>query len=221
VSGDTKSVGDCMKRILLCMGILLLSTSCLTIDGSLQVSEAFSVKKKSGFLNLKTKTVTVDPNSYAASLKVKSDKNYVLNLKGGSIGEIDIPIKAEKDLEIPENGSFHISHESIGQPFDLSGEIATDVQLYNYTQGLQSCTWSVTEKRCDKVCVKETGKCEVVCHNEVTTFDGQQMVATHQRSVTRDLSMEFMKADSTGVIAHFSGHDFESETIVDSKGTCR
>lgn len=210
-----------MKRSLLCLGILLLSTSCLTIDGRLQVTEAFNVKKKTGFLNLKTKEVRVAPNSYSASLKVKSDKNFVLTLKGGSIGEIEVPIKAERDLHVPENGAFQISHEKINQPFDISGAINTDVQDSDYTEARESCSWSVKENKCDKVCSRETGKCDILCKEVSTTIYGKQDVASHYRTIRRDLQLEFMKADSTGVIARFTGRDIESERIIDRRSECR
>jgi len=74
-----------MKKMMMLLGVLLLSTSCLTIDGHLKVSESFMVKKKGGFLNLKLKDQQVDPALYSASLKVKSDKNYTLELSGGSL----------------------------------------------------------------------------------------------------------------------------------------
>ena len=102
-----------MKNVLLMMGVLLLSTSCLTLDGQLRVSESFMVKKKGGFLNLKLKDVKVEPAVYSASLKVKSDKNYTLELSGGNLGKILVPIKAASDLEIPTNGAFSLSHEKI------------------------------------------------------------------------------------------------------------
>ena len=47
-----------MKKIMTLLGLLMLSTSCLTLDGQLRVTESFNVKKKGGFLNLKLKDVT-------------------------------------------------------------------------------------------------------------------------------------------------------------------
>lgn len=210
-----------MKNAMMLLGVLVLSTSCLTLDGRLNVSEAFNVKKKSGFLNLKTKEVRVDANSYSASLKVKSDKNYTLELKGGSLGEIQIPIKAESDLKMPTDGAFSISHEKINQPFDLSGVINTDVSLYGYTDTVESCTWNVTEKKCDKVLNKETQKYEIICKDEITTFHGMRDISYHYKQVVRELSLEFMRAGSTGVIAHFNGRSQDTDKITDHYSDCR
>jgi hypothetical protein len=210
-----------MKNAMMLLGVLLLSTSCLTIDGRLVVSEAFTVKKKSGFLNLKTKEQLVAANSYSASLKVKSDKNYNLELKGGSLGEIQIPIKAESNLNMPYDGAFNISHEKINQPFDISGVIDTDVSEYGYTDTVESCTWNVTEKKCDKVLIKETGKYDIICKDEITTFHGRRDISYHYRQVVRDLSLDFMKAGSTGVIAHFTGRNQDTDKITDHYSECR
>lgn len=206
---------------MLLLGVLLLSTSCLTLDGQLKVTEAFMVKKKGGFLNLKLKDVSVEPAIYSASLKVKSDKNYNLEISGGSLGKIIVPIKAASDLEIPTDGAFNISHEKINQPFDLSGVINTDVDHYGYTDAIETCSWNVTEKRCEKVCVKETGKCDIVCKDEVITLQGHKEVSYHYRSIARDLSLEFMKAGSTGIIASLKAHDLETDKIVDRESVCR
>ncbi len=60
-----------MKRAVLLLGVLLLSVSCVELGGALHVQESMSVKKKSGFLNLKTKTIKIDPGSYRADITIK------------------------------------------------------------------------------------------------------------------------------------------------------
>ena len=210
-----------MKKMLLLVSVLLLSTSCLTIEGQVRVTEAFTVKKKSGFLNLKTSNVKVEPNLYSGKLTVKSDKNYNFHLEGGSLGKIIIPIKASSDLDIPRDGAFSISSQKIAQPFDLSGVINTDENHYGYTEAIEQCSWNVTEKKCDKVCNKETQKCEIICKDVVITLHGEKEVAFHYRSIRRDLSLEFMRAGSTGVIATFSGTDTQTDKIIDRESQCR
>ena len=209
-----------MKKMVMMLGVLLLSTSCLTLDGSLQVREAFTVKKKSGFLNLKTKEVRIDPAGYRASLKVKSDKNYSLQLEGGSIGKIDVPLKAKSDLNIPFDGAFNISHEQIDQPFDVAGIINTDIDESGYTNAVEACSWNITERKCDKVCDKDN-KCDVVCRDVSVTLKGHKDVAYHYRTTRRDLSLDFTRAGSTSLVASFAGSDVATEKIVDRESQCR
>ena len=202
------------------VGILLLSTSCVEINGRLQVHEAFTVKKKSGFLNRKTKEVRVDPRSYTASIKFVSDKNFKLELDGGNLDNIDVPIKAEKDLDVPSNGRFHISHEKINQPFDISGVIDTQWENSGYYEELVSCSWNTTERKCEKVCDKETNRCEVQCRDVTTTFQGKKRVEYHYSIVRRQLQLELMRANSTGVVATFIGADTETNKVVDRESAC-
>jgi hypothetical protein len=209
-----------MKKIMMLIGIFILTTSCVEINGRLQVHETFIVKKKSGFLNRKTKEVDVRPRSYDASLKFISDKNFTLKLDGGDLDNISVPLKAEKDLDIPFNGRFNISHETIGQPFDISGTINTSWENSGYNESLDSCSWSTTEKKCDKVCEPATGRCEVLCRDVTTTFNGKKRVEYHYSYTRRILNLEIMRANSTGIVATFAGSDIESTKVVDRESAC-
>lgn len=209
-----------MKKIMMLVGILVLASSCVEINGGLQVHEAFTVKKKSGFLNRKTKEITVSPRSYKASLKMASDKNFTLKLDGGDLDDVSIPLKAEKDLDVPYNGRFNISHEKIDQPFDISGTIATSWENSGYNEALESCSWTSTEKKCDKVCDSATGRCEVQCRDVTTTFNGKKRVEYHYSYTRRDLNLEIMRANSTGIVATFVGSDTESVKVVDRESAC-
>ena len=48
-----------MKKMLMMMCVLLLSASCVELRGNLELRESLNVKKKTGFLNLKTKIITL------------------------------------------------------------------------------------------------------------------------------------------------------------------
>ncbi|QDK42908.1 hypothetical protein DOM21_15905 [Bacteriovorax stolpii] len=210
-----------MKKAMLLLGVLLLSVSCVELNGSLQVREAMSVKKKSGFLNLKTKTIKIEPGSYSAELKVKSQKNINLELKGGSLGEVDIPIKSEDSLNLPLNGQFYIEGRKIEQPFNVSGTITTNVDHWGYTDTTEKCERQITERRCEKVCVKETGKCDVVCKDVVITLYGLKDVSYHYKRTDREVRLEFMPENSTAVIASLPARGTESEKIIDRETICR
>jgi len=213
--------GDNMKKFVTLLGVLLLTTSCLDLDGSLHVSETFKVKKKSGFLNLKTKEIEVRPASYRASLKVKSDKNVTLEISGGDLGEIKVPIKADKDLQIPRDGKFAISHEKIDQPFDVVGFINTDVSYSDIYRAVENCSWTTTERRCEKVCTTEPRKCDVVCKDVQITHEGRKEVEYHYRWTKRDVNLEFMRADSTALAATMQASDTQTDRIVDHESLCR
>lgn len=212
-----------MKKFATLLAVLLLSTSCLDLNGTLHVRESFNVKKKSGFLNLKTKLVELKPAVYKAELDVKSDKNYTLKLEGGDIGEIKVPIKADKDLNVPWDGKFAISHEQIDQPFDVVGVINTDVSYSEIRTTVENCSWTTTERRCEKICTgeRETRKCDVVCRDITITHNGRKEVDYHYRWTRRDISLEFMRENSTALVATMSATDTQTDRIVDHESLCR
>lgn len=210
-----------MKKAFVLLGVLLLSVSCVELNGNLQVQESLSMKKKSGFLNLKTKTIKIEPGSYRAEIKIKSQKNINLKLSGGSLGEVDIPIKSEDSLNLPLNGQFYIEGKKIEQPFNVSGSISTSVDHYGYTDTIEKCERQITERRCEKVCVKETGKCDVVCKDVVITLSGLKDISFHYKRTDREVRLELMSENSTAIAALLPARGSETDKIIDRETICR
>lgn len=198
----------------------MLATSCVEINGNLQVYESFNVKKKSGFLNNKTKEVRVDPRGYNASIKFISDRKFNLHLDGETLNNITVPIKAEKKLDIPANGRFYISRDKIDQPFNITGNINTQRETNGYNEEVVSCSWEATERKCEKVCNKETNSCEVICRDVTTTRNGRKSVQFHYSLVHRYLELEIMNEKSSRVVAAFTGTDTEVTKIIDRESSC-
>ena len=210
-----------MKKMVMLLSVLLLSTSCVDLNGSLQVNEALKVKIKTGFLNLKTKIITVAPGAHQARLIIKSSKNITLELKGGSLGEIKIPIKSDESLRIPSNGAFTIEGTKIGQPFNASGVINTQVDHWGYNEVVESCERSVVEHRCEKVCVKETGRCDSVCKDVTVTFRGLKEIAYHYMKTERQVTLELSPDNSSAVVAKLAASGTENDKIIDRESICR
>lgn len=206
------------KGLMGLMVLSMLSTSCLKLEGQLDVKQAMSAKKKSGFLNLKTKEIKIDPDLYRAELKILGDKNYTLKLEGHE--KILIPIKSERDLNVPSSGTIAISHDDINQPFDLRGEIKTDVSHSGGTDTVEDCSWTVTENHCQKICDKPDA-CKIECKDVQVTLKGQHQVSYHYRTIHRDLSIDFLKIAKGEVLATFNGSDTQVDRITDYEGVCR
>ncbi|MBC7538650.1 MAG: hypothetical protein H7281_07505 [Bacteriovorax sp.] len=207
-----------LKVLMGLMVVSLMSTSCVSLNGNIDVKQMMAAKKKSGFLNLKTTEIQIQPGLYSAELKINSDKNYTLKLDGQN--KILIPIKASKDLNVPSNGHVFMSHNDINQPFDLSGEISTDIQDSDRTDAVEDCTFTVTENHCQKICDKPDA-CSIVCKDVQVTINGRHEVSFHYRTTHRDLSIDFLKADKPEVLASFHGTDTETDRITDYSGVCR
>ena len=209
-----------MKKMVMLLGVLLLSTSCVDLNGSLQVNEALKVKIKSGFLNLKTKTITIAPGSHQAKLVIKSSKNITLELRGGSLGEIKIPIKSGDSLNIPANGAFQIEGSKVEQPFNSTGVISTEVEHYGYENEVVRCDRTVVETRCEKVCNKE-GKCDSVCKDVTVTLHGLKDVSFHLKRTDRQVSLDLIPENSSAAVAKLTARGIESEKIIDHETICR
>jgi len=210
-----------VKKMMMLLALLLLSVSCVDLNGTLQVNEAFNVKKKSGFLNLQRKVVTVLPGQYTAKLVSKSSKKLNLVLKGGALGEINIPIKSHDNLNIPRNGQLYIEGKNVGQPFNVSGTINTTFNHYGYTNEIVKCQIDLKEKRCEKVCNKMADTCEIVCNDVTITIEGLQEVSYHFLSTERHADLEFSPENSTAIAAILPVSGIETNRIIDSESACR
>ncbi len=211
-----------MKKLALILGVLLLSSSCHELGGRLNVVDSLTVKKKHGFLNLKTSKVELKAGNYSAVLKIISDSNITLKLEGGDLGkEILVPIKAESDLDIPVNGKFAILGEKISQPFDVVGNINTDYSYSDQYHAVESCTWTTKENRCEKVCVGEPRKCDVVCKEITITHEGRKDVTYHYMYTKRDVQLELMRSGSTALAGTINATSHTSDKITDYESLCR
>lgn len=207
-----------LKLVTSLIAVSLMCTSCLSLNGHLEVRQVMAAKKKSGILNLGTKEIQIQPDSYMAELKINSDKNFTLKLEGHDT--ILIPIKGNKDLNIPSSGRVSLNHDMINQPFDLEGEIVTTVTHSPRQDIIEECSRTVTENHCQKIC-EQSDSCTIVCKDELVTIKGLHEVSYHFRTTQRDLSVDFLKAGKPEVLASFHGSDTDTDQITDYSGICR
>lgn len=217
-----------MKSLIALATLSLMSVSCVNLEGSLNVEQVLTAKKRGGFLNLKIKTVEIQPGVYHASLKVNNSKSLTLKLKADKEGESDIhiPIKSDSDFSIPFNGNVMIRGTQISQPFDISGKIKTTVTNSSVVRSTEDCTFQRTERYCDRICTPPatsygTVYCTVQCREVVTSYPGTRFVEYHNKYTERDLTAELLDAQNKAVKATFSGTDYDTNKIYDYYGECR
>jgi hypothetical protein len=209
-----------MKKLATLLGIVLITTSCLKLEGNLKVSESISVKEKYGLFNSKTRTITVAPGKYEAALKIKDEDSFVLKLeKGGKT--IDVPIKLDKEIDLPRNGKFSVAHGKTSVGLNLNGTVETEVESSGITDTTESCTIESRHRICERVCSRETRRCDNICRDIVTISEGHRDVAYHYDTTTTRLELELSKANSTAVAAEFNGKDVSTQRINDHYGSCR
>lgn len=207
-----------LKNVMSLMLLSLMATSCVNLDGQLDVKQVMTAKIKSGFLNRKTKDVQIQPDLYRAELKINGDKNFTLKLEGRN--KLLIPIKSKNDFKAPSNGRVAISHNDINQPFDISGAIATDVSNSGQINQLEDCTWTVTENHCKKIC-DTVNSCHVECRDVQITVHGRREVEFHFRTTHRDVNMDLLRAGTAEILASFHGTNNDVDRVNDFIGACR
>lgn len=221
-----------MKKII---GLLLVSAfaaSCINLHGQLNVEQTMNVKKKGGFLNLKTKTVSLAPGAYRTELKVNNQKSFTLKLRldEKENKEILIPIKSKNEFNLPSNGEFTINGNEIAQPFDVQGTIETSWSTSAQTRTFETCTMTRYERRCEKVCTTHPAgpgssrvitTCNIICNDVPITVYGERLVEYHYRYTHRDLKTIFVDTESKARLANYSARGTESDRITDYYGECR
>ena len=217
-------VGDTMNKLITVIGMVLLSTSCLKLEGTLKVSESLSAIEKYGFLNMKTRLIKITPGTYSAAVSIKSDKNFTLELsKDGD--NISIPVKAQNDLNVPDNGKFTISGDQIGQPFNINGTINTESESSSQSNGIESCTKERRKVICERdLNGRDDRRDHEPSHSEcreiTETYQGDRNVTYHFVTVTRNLELELSKDTSTAVSATFAGIEHDTTKVYDYVGIC-
>lgn len=217
-----------MKGLIALSALSLLSVSCVNLEGNLNVEQVLKAKKRGGFLNLKMKSIEIQPGRYHASLKVNNTKSFTLKLKADKDGEADIliPIKSDKEFSIPTNGTIAIAGNEINQPFDISGNIKTNVTYSDMVRSTEDCSVQRTERVCDKICTPPATpygsvRCNIVCHDEIITYPGTRFVEYHNKYTERNLSAELLDSQNKSMRATFTGTDYDSDRVYDYYGECR
>lgn len=217
-----------MKKFIGLMLISAFAASCVNLDGHLNVQQTMNVKKKGGFLNMKTKTVELEPGIYKAELKVKDRDSLTLKLRleKENDDEIKIPLKSDKDFNLPDNGEVRISGSEVKQPFDVVGTIKTSITRSDSRRAVEECSLSVIERHCEKVC-RPAGRngdrvvCNVVCRDVSVTIPGVREYEYHTRFTHRDLEVDLKDVNTQAQLATLRTTGTESERVTDYYGPCR
>lgn len=219
-----------MKNLMNLLLVSAFAVSCINLNGRLNIEQTMNVKTKGGFLNLKKKTIELEPGTYRADLKINSEKSFTLKLRLDKEDQKDIliPIKSEKAFNLPSNGEVKISGSDISQPFNLNGTIDTNYSESSTSRTTEDCTFSRTERHCEKICTttaRSNGRpvvlCDVVCRDVLVTINGSRFVEYHYRYTHRNLNVAFNDINTQAQLATFNASGTESARINDYIGECR
>ncbi|MEQ1722702.1 MAG: hypothetical protein ABL930_05970 [Pseudobdellovibrio sp.] len=210
-----------LKNILVLVSLLGL-TACDPFEGVLSVKQPMNVKsteKQPGcspdnsFGCDQIVNVTVPVGDVGAKLEFSGKTQIQINLKINGKKRtltLDLP----KKLNVPDNGTFVVSAQDLGQDFAAQGNaqtVRTDSQVY---RGWDSCTY----QRQEQVCYPAPNG-GVTCHIEWRNVNGQQQVEYFNRDTKQDISVNFVSAQNS-LISNFSGNRASSERIYTYRGQC-
>jgi hypothetical protein len=200
------------------------------INGEFSVYEAFELKKGN-------KTITVEPNEYSATLRLKSKKKFQLIVPG--VKGKKFTFKFPKQFVIPRtNGSLKLSSRDLNQPVDVELNFNSDTARSSVNTVAESCSrtfydrvcrWQTTPARrvCRtdshgrRVCRTEPARRRRVCRSVPRTIYGTRDVTVRTVSTETVYVAELFRPSSDEIVATFNAREFKSRREVLNRGACR
>jgi hypothetical protein len=205
------------------LSVLILTCLCLTacddsLEGSLSNTSELSIKDKKGNLQV------IAPGSRATKMEVgDGGKKLEIKFKDAAGKKQEIKMSVPQGSIPSHSGSIDLRGATIGQSFDLAGNVDTRVDASPSTQGTESCTIYTTEYVCHDVEVTdENGNkhTELRCGNEEVAHSGNRQVMSHSETTTVSASVQFLDSQTRLAIGQFNGSNSQSQTIQDYAGPC-
>lgn len=179
-------------------------SACDSASGQLNVTKPLSAV-------VDGKSVTFAAGTYAATIEGSANlfrKELAIDLTVNG-GEQKILLKVPSNVSVPKNdGELKLSAAQSGQPFDLDGNVATSTEDGPEQAGVESCTRTETEERCD----------QHGCFPVTITINGQQEVRFFYRDMIRDVSAQLSASGSP--LAAFTGRRVDTSKEYTYQGLC-
>ncbi len=196
-----------MKTLLPLVAAAILFAGCEKIEGQLNVNKDVKIKTTKGVLR------TVRVGTYSADIKANTKKKITLRLNNDSDEKYEFNVP---DGSIPSNGSFAYNSNTVGQPVDLKGTVATVVTDSERRQTTESCQYQEPVQVCYPV---PNGG--VACSIQYQTRFGTRWIQYYDRKTDKDVSLTISAANTNDEAATFQGDVTWVERIVLSSTQCR
>lgn len=195
-----------MKFLFISLIGLLFFTSCETLTGDFTSLGDVVLKDSKG------KSVVISEGVYLESkVKLKSKKKLKLIVDGKTY-EFKIP----KGARIPtDNGSIELTSDQVGQAYDVSGNINTEVNHGNVERSREACDWQEPYSVCT---VDSNGR--RVCRTEYRRRYGWKDVQFHYDEIDKHLSVSLVLPPSNIESAIFIGNQRYYKKVIEYEGRC-
>ncbi len=200
------------------------------IDGDFSVYEAFELKKGK-------KVITIEPNEYTATLRMKDRKKFQLVLPG--VKGKKFTFKFPKQFMVPRaNGNLKLSARDLNQPVDVELNFNTNTNRSAAENVVESCSrtfydricrWETTPGRrvCRtdshgrRVCRNEPPRRRRVCRSVPRTIYGSRDVTVRFISTEKLYIADLFRPSSDEIVATYKGREYSSRREVLNRGVCR
>ena len=196
-----------MKSLMPLLFAAVLFAGCEKIEGQLNVTKDVKIRTTKGVVRI------VRVGTYSADIKANTSKKITLRLNndGDEKYEFNIP-----NGSIPENGSFSVKADTVGQPVDLKGTVVTTVTRGNTQQGTESCQYQTPVQ----YCYPSGPNGGVVCSTRWEMRYGQRWIQYYDNRTTKDVSLSISAANTTEEAAQFQGDIAWIDRVVISANQC-
>lgn len=196
-----------MKHILAILVLSLGLSSCEKIEGQLNVTTDMRLRNSDGVVN------NLKVGTYSADIKANTSKKITLRLNNDSNEKYIFNIP---DGSIPTNGNFNFKSDTVGQPVDLSGSVATTSTDSGRRQSTESCQYQTPVQVCYPV---PNGG--MACSIQYRTVYGTRFTTYFDRTTHKDVLLSIAAASTTNEVAQFQGQMDWVERIVINQSQCR
>ena len=226
------------KALLPLLSSLVVFTSCVDYDGSFRANETLKFKHSTVFGNIKTKTLKA--GRYNTSFEVTSGNKLKFTFRGDETLEVKMDLPANIDLPTSD-GSFYYMAEETAQNYDIKGNINSEYSSSGLHSGLESCSYIVHERQCQRVCTPVVGapgrggsrnnpaprptrpreSCRQVCNTIPVTRYGHQNVRYRIHTTKKTLGLAMTKPNGDKQVANYRGTDVSTSRSYEYRSTCR
>lgn len=185
---------------------LLLTVSCKSITGDVEVLETISLVKKG-------KWTDIEPGIYNAKMRIKSKRKLKIKIDGKTY-----TFRTPKGITLPrENGELTLTSDQSGQPYDLDMKVNTVRENADVQESNEFCTYAIPYTVC-----QTTGPYGgTVCSTRFRNYPGTRYSKWFMQSVEQNLSLALLSEDSDAKLATFKAYDKYTKKIYEHQGLCR
>lgn len=180
-----------------------LVTGCRTFEGQMKTKEQLVFNE--------SKNNIVDVGQADAKLKIDSKTKVILEVsKKGNNNNPKITFKIPKQDGLPsDNGEFSLTAEQVEQPYDVKGDIRTQVTRSREQRGVERCTYQERVRYCERMPDGRTR-----CRDEVVSRNGERCIRYYDEHTLQELVFDLYLPNSSTNVSQFDGTYEQTDRVV-------